>query len=74
MESIMDLYDYEKLLEKAYKKIPENVKKSSRFEIPKVVLRIESKNTFIVNFAKIKELGAMGGAGFIATIIFKKYL
>ncbi|MFX1393327.1 MAG: translation initiation factor IF-2 subunit beta [Promethearchaeota archaeon] len=49
----MDLYDYEKLLDRAYKKIPENVKRSSRFEIPKVELRIESKNTFIVNFSKI---------------------
>ncbi|MHA2008664.1 MAG: translation initiation factor IF-2 subunit beta [Promethearchaeota archaeon] len=49
----MDLNDYEKLLEKAYEKIPENVKQSSRFEIPKVELRIESKNTFITNFNKI---------------------
>ena len=49
----MDLNDYEKLLDRAYKKIPENVKRSSRFEIPKVELRIESKNTFIVNFSKI---------------------
>ena len=49
----MDLSEYDKLLEKAYEKIPENVKKSSRFEIPKVDLRIESKNSFIVNFSKI---------------------
>ena len=49
----MDLYDYNKLLDKAYKKIPENVKKTSRFEIPKVKIRIESKNTFITNFNKI---------------------
>ena len=49
----MDLYDYDKLLENAYKKIPENVKKTSRFEIPKVIIRIESKNTFITNFNKI---------------------
>ena len=49
----MDISEYDKLLEKAYEKIPENVKKSSRFEIPKVTLRIESKNSFIVNFSKI---------------------
>ena len=49
----MDLYDYEKLLDRAYKRIPENVKQSSRFEIPKVKIRIESKNTFITNFNKI---------------------
>ena len=49
----MDLNNYEKLLEKAYEKIPENVRKSSRFEIPKVEIRIESRNTFITNFNKI---------------------
>ena len=49
----MSLYDYDKLLEKAYEKIPENVKQSSRFETPKVKLRIESKNSFIINFNKI---------------------
>ncbi|MFX0083793.1 MAG: translation initiation factor IF-2 subunit beta [Candidatus Hodarchaeota archaeon] len=49
----MDLNDYEDLLEKAYEKIPENVKKSSRFETPKVEIRIESRNTFITNFNKI---------------------
>ncbi|MHA2392968.1 MAG: translation initiation factor IF-2 subunit beta [Promethearchaeota archaeon] len=49
----MDLNNYEELLDKAYEKIPENVKQSSRFEIPKVELRIESRNTFITNFSKI---------------------
>ena len=49
----MDLYKYDELLDKAYEKIPENVKKSSRFEIPKVELRIESRNTFITNFNRI---------------------
>lgn len=49
----MDLRDYEKLLERAYENIPENVKKLSRFEIPKVQIRIESKNTYIINFNKI---------------------
>ncbi len=49
----MDLNDYDDLLEKAYEKIPENVKQLSRFEIPKVQLRIESRNTFITNFNKI---------------------
>ncbi|MHA2401290.1 MAG: translation initiation factor IF-2 subunit beta [Promethearchaeota archaeon] len=49
----MDLKDYDDLLEKAYEKIPENVKQLSRFEIPKVELRIESRNTFITNFNKI---------------------
>ncbi|MFW9972090.1 MAG: translation initiation factor IF-2 subunit beta, partial [Candidatus Odinarchaeota archaeon] len=50
---IMDLNNYEELLDNAYEKIPENVKKSSRFEIPTVEIRIESRNTFITNFNKI---------------------
>ena len=49
----MDLNNYDELLDKAYEKVPENVKKSSRFEIPKVELRIESRNTFITNFNRI---------------------
>ena len=49
----MGLNDYNKLLDKAYEKIPENVKQSGRFEIPTVEIRIESKNTFITNFNKI---------------------
>ena len=49
----MDLNNYDELLDKAYEKIPDNVKKSSRFEIPKVELRIESWNTFVTNFSKI---------------------
>ncbi|MFX0144174.1 MAG: translation initiation factor IF-2 subunit beta [Candidatus Hodarchaeota archaeon] len=49
----MDLNNYDELLDKAYEKIPDNVKRSSRFEIPKVEIRIESRNTFITNFNKI---------------------
>ena len=49
----MDLYNYDALLEKAYDKIPDNVKKLNRFVIPTVELRIEGKNTFITNFSKI---------------------
>ena len=49
----MDLHDYNKILDEAYEKIPDNVKQLSRFEIPKVEIRIESKNTYITNFNKI---------------------
>ncbi len=49
----MDINNYEELLEKAYDEVPENVKKMERFEIPKVELRFEGKNTFITNFSKI---------------------
>ncbi|MBD3341048.1 MAG: translation initiation factor IF-2 subunit beta [Candidatus Lokiarchaeota archaeon] len=49
----MDIYNYDDLLDKAYEKIPDNAKQTSRFEIPTVETRIESKNTFITNFNKI---------------------
>ncbi|NHJ25352.1 MAG: translation initiation factor IF-2 subunit beta [Candidatus Lokiarchaeota archaeon] len=49
----MNLRNYDELLDKAYEKIPDNVKKSSRFEIPTVEIRIEAKNTYITNFNKI---------------------
>ena len=49
----MDLHDYEKILDDAYEKIPDNVKSLSRFEIPTVEIRVESKNTYITNFNKI---------------------
>ncbi len=49
----MDLYDYKELLDKAYDKIPENVKQSNRFEIPKVEIMREGRNTYITNFNKI---------------------
>lgn len=49
----MDLNKYDDLLEKAYDKIPDDVKQSSRFEIPSVEVRYEGKNTYITNFNKI---------------------
>ncbi|MHA1488866.1 MAG: translation initiation factor IF-2 subunit beta [Promethearchaeota archaeon] len=49
----MDLTNYEKLLESAYERLPENIKQSNRFEIPKVILHLESKNTYITNFNRI---------------------
>ena len=49
----MDINNYDELIDKAYEKIPDNVKKLSRFEIPKVEIRIEAKNTYITNFNKI---------------------
>ncbi|MBY9017179.1 MAG: translation initiation factor IF-2 subunit beta, partial [Candidatus Lokiarchaeota archaeon] len=49
----MDLNNYDDLIDKAYENIPENVKKLSRFEIPKVQIRNEAKNTYITNFNRI---------------------
>jgi translation initiation factor 2 subunit 2 len=49
----MDINKYDDLIDKAYENIPDNVKKLSRFEIPKVEIRIEAKNTYITNFNRI---------------------
>ncbi len=49
----MDIEEYDNLLDEAYKKIPDNVKKSNRFEIPPVKIRYEGRNTYISNFTKI---------------------
>ena len=49
----MDINNYQELLDNGYENIPDNVKKLSRFEIPKVQIRIEAKNTYITNFNKI---------------------
>lgn len=49
----MDLEDYNKLLDEAYEKIPDDARGTSRFEIPKVKLRYEGKNTYITNFNRI---------------------
>lgn len=49
----MDINNYQELLDKGYENIPDNVKKLSRFEIPKAQIRIEAKNTYITNFNKI---------------------
>jgi translation initiation factor 2 subunit 2 len=49
----MDINNYDELIDKAYEKIPDNVKKLSRFVIPKVELRNEAKYTYITNFNKI---------------------
>jgi len=45
--------DYEKLLKKARKELPESVLKTERFEIPKVKGHIEGNKTIISNFEQI---------------------
>ncbi|NJE07180.1 translation initiation factor IF-2 subunit beta [Thermococcus sp. M39] len=51
-----DYYDYEKLLEKAYDELPENVKQhTSRFEVPVAIVTIEGNKTIIENFRDIAE-------------------
>jgi len=45
--------EYEKLLQKARKELPESVLKTERFEIPKVKGHIEGNKTIISNFEQI---------------------
>lgn len=45
--------DYEKLLEKGIKELPEGAKVSERYEIPKVKGHIEGNKTIISNFNQI---------------------
>ncbi|MFC1648327.1 translation initiation factor IF-2 subunit beta [Nanoarchaeota archaeon] len=50
--------DYEKLLDKAKAELPEDVKETERFEIPKVRGQVEGSKTIISNFVQIaNELG-----------------
>lgn len=45
--------NYEEMLKEARKKLPEPVKGSERFEIPKVKGRVEGSKTIISNFTQI---------------------
>jgi len=45
--------DYEKLLDKAIKEMPESVQVKSRFEIPKVRGHLEGNKTIITNFQEV---------------------
>jgi len=45
--------DYKKLLEKARESLPEDIRNTSRFEIPKVIGHIQGNNTIISNFFQI---------------------
>ncbi len=44
---------YEEMLKEAMEKIPDNVKKESRYEIPAPQINIQGNRTFITNFADI---------------------
>lgn len=46
-------YDYENLLKRARKKIPESISKTKRFEVPKVVGHLHGNKTIIINFIQI---------------------
>ncbi|MBW3000218.1 translation initiation factor IF-2 subunit beta [Candidatus Woesearchaeota archaeon] len=45
--------EYEKMLEKAIKELPQSVMVAQRFEIPKVMGHIQGNKTIIVNFNQI---------------------
>ena len=46
-------HTYEKMLEKAYKALPEAGKKTTRFEIPQVTGSLQGKRTMVTNLAQI---------------------
>lgn len=52
----MTEYEYEKLLDKAKKELPEIKKQTERFEIPKVTGHIQGNKTIISNFSQICSL------------------
>jgi translation initiation factor 2 subunit 2 len=45
--------EYENLLKRAQKSMPESVHEKSRFELPKVMGRVEGNKTIIINFVQI---------------------
>ena len=45
--------EYEFLLERLYKLLPEQAKKPARFEIPRAVVEIHGRSTLIKNFGQI---------------------
>ena len=47
--------NYKELLKKARKELPESIKKSERFEIPKVRGHLEGNKTIISNFQQIAD-------------------
>ncbi len=48
-----DMYDYDSLLHRVREALPEDVKSRERFEVPKVEVIYEGKNTIIRNFMDI---------------------
>ncbi len=49
----MTSYDYEKLLERAYEQLPEEVLEDKRFEMPKADVTVEGKMTVVRNLKDI---------------------
>ena len=47
--------DYEQLLERGRKKLPDTVLETSRFEVPKVLGHIQGNRTIISNFQQIAD-------------------
>ena len=46
-------FEYEKLLDRAYSQVPEEVKKIKRFEMPKVDVFFEGNKTILRNFSQL---------------------
>ncbi|KHO46137.1 MAG: translation initiation factor 2 subunit 2 [archaeon GW2011_AR3] len=54
-QCLVDMADYENMLDKARDKLPEHILKSERFEIPKVIGHIQGNRTIISNFSHIAD-------------------
>ncbi|HDH41648.1 MAG TPA: translation initiation factor IF-2 subunit beta [Candidatus Altiarchaeales archaeon] len=52
----MNPYEYEKLLDRAWEKLPDKLKNHSRFEIPKADSFVEGNQTIIRNFNEIANI------------------
>ncbi|MFC2154424.1 translation initiation factor IF-2 subunit beta [Candidatus Altiarchaeota archaeon] len=46
-------YDYDKLLDRAWSKLPDKLKEHSRFEMPEADLLVEGNQTIIKNFSEM---------------------
>ena len=53
MVFIIQEYKYEELLERAWSKLPDELKVTSRFEVPEPKVYVQGKQTFILNFKEI---------------------
>ena len=49
-------YEYGSMLERAMKKVPENVSETVVFEVPKVQASIQGSKTVLNNFAEIADV------------------
>lgn len=52
----MDFSEYDKLLDRAYKQLPEKTKTEARFELPQVDVFFEGNKTILKNFSQVVKI------------------